>query len=230
MPTSSKNILTRRSLLKAALLSGSGLALDSVGFVWPTLLRAGQGDPFAGGKQLGTVDFLGEPPVPLEAPQGLELDGRQYTDLSALETADTVTPAEKFYIRTRASQLLPDSATWQVRLGGLVERPVSVAIESLKKIARPMGAHLLECAGNVRQARFGLVSVGNWAGIPVPEILERAKAKPGAPRVLVSGFDRYAHESRTSVPGASWVFTREQLEKAGAFLATDRLHSVWLFR
>jgi len=216
-----KTAMTRRSLLKATLLSASGLALDLSGFAWPALLQPRQKDPFAGGKQLGTVDFLNEPPVPLEAPEGSELDGRLYTDLSALEAADTVTPVEKFYIRTRASELLPDAAPWQVKLGGLVERPVSLSIESLKKTAKPMGAHLMECAGNVRQARFGLLSVGSWAGIPVPEILDRVKAKSAATRILVSGFDRYAHESRTSVPGASWSFTREQLEKAGAFLATE---------
>ncbi|HVH69871.1 MAG TPA: molybdopterin-dependent oxidoreductase, partial [Candidatus Dormibacteraeota bacterium] len=156
-----------------------------------------------------------------EVPQGTELDGRQYTDLSTLEASDEATPAEKFYIRTRASELLPDSATWQVKLGGLVERPVSLANESLKKTAKPMSVHLMECAGNVRQARFGLLSAGSWTGIPVSEILDRATARSPATRVLVSGFDRYAHESRTSVPGASWIFTREQLEKAGAFLATE---------
>jgi len=226
MPTSSKALLTRRSLLKATLLSGSGLALDLSGFAW-SVFPPLQKDPLAGGKQLGTVDFHNEPPVPLEVPQGSELDGRLYTDLSLLEASDAVTPAEKFYIRTRASELLPDSARWQlklggqVKLGGLVERPESLAIESLRKTARPMGAHLMECAGNVRLARFGLLSVGTWAGIAVPEILDHVQAKSAAARVLVSGFDRYAHESRTSVPGASWIFTREQLEKSGAFLATE---------
>lgn len=221
MLTSPKTMLARRSLLKAALLSGSGLAVDFAGFAWPAVLQPWQKYPLAGGKQLGTVDFFNEPPLPPEGPQGSELDGRLYTDLSLLEGPDTVTPSEKFYIRTRASELLPDSATWQVNLGGLVERPVSLAIENLKKTAKPMGAHLMECAGNVRQARFGLLSVGSWAGIPVSEILDHAKAKSVATRVLISGFDSYAHESRTSVPGASWVFTREQLQKAGAFLATE---------
>lgn len=224
-------MLTRRSLLKAVLVSGTtwGTAwvTDVSRIAWADSLAGQRKDPFAGGKQLGTVDFLNEPPVPFEIPEGSELDGREYTDLSALEAADAVTPMEKFYIRTRASELLPDSATWQVRLrgqvklGGLVERPASLTIESLKKTAKPMGAHLMECAGNVRQAHFGLLSVGTWAGIPASEILDRAKTESGAGRVLISGFDRYAHESRTSVPGASWVFTREQLEKAGAFLATE---------
>jgi DMSO/TMAO reductase YedYZ molybdopterin-dependent catalytic subunit len=216
-----KTAMTRRSLLKATLLSGSCLALDLSGFAWSTIPEPRQKDHLAGGKQLGTVDFLNEPPVPLEVAQGSELDGRLYTDLSALEASDAVTPAGKFYVRTRASELLPDSASWQVKVGGLVERPASLGIESLKKTAKPMGAHLMECAGNVRLARFGLLSVGSWAGIPVPEILDRVKAKSAATRVLVSGFDRYAHESRTSVPGASWIFSREQLEKTGAFLATE---------
>lgn len=221
MLISSKTLITRRSLLKVTLLSGSGLAIDFGGFDWPGLLPPWQRDPFSGGKQLGTVDFVNEPPLPLEAPQGSELDGRLYTDLSALEGPDAVTPAEKFYIRTRASELLPDSTSWQVKLGGLVERPESLAIENLKKTAKPIGTHLMECAGNLRLARFGLLSVGNWTGIPISEILERVKAKSTATRVLVSGFDRYARESRTSVPGASWIFSREQLEKAGAFLATE---------
>ena len=220
MPSSVKTIITRRSLLKATLLSGSGLALDYAGFAWPAALPQ-QKDRLAGGKQRGTVEFLSEPPVPLEVPQGSELDGRLYTDLSALEGPEALTPAEKFYIRTRASELLPDGATWQVKLGGLVEKPVSLAIEDLQRTAKPMGAHLMECAGNVRQARFGLLSVGSWTGIPVSQILDRAKAKPTAARILISGFDSYAHESRTSVPGASWVFSREQLERAGAFFATE---------
>ena len=221
MASSTKAIITRRSLLKATLFSGSGWALGFAGFAWPAPPQPRQKDPLAGGNQVGTVDFVNEPSVPFDVPQGSELDGRVYTDLSLLDSKDAVTSAKKFYVRTRASELLPDSASWQVKLGGLVERPASLAIERLKKTAKPMGAHLMECAGNVRQARFGLLSVGDWAGIPVPEILDHVKAKSAAMRVLISGFDTYAHESRTSVPGASWVFTREQLERAGAFLATE---------
>ena len=212
-------MLSRRSLLKSSLFSGSVFFFDFAGVVWPGSLRAQQ-DPSPNGKLVGSLDFIDESPATLDIVEGSELDGRLYSDLSTLELENPIMSTERFYIRTRASELLPDPATWQVKLGGLIEQPINLAIESLRKAAKPMGTHLMECAGNVRQARFGLLSAGAWAGVAVSEVLDKAKAKSRAARVLISGFDRYATESRTSIPGASWAFSREQLEKAGAFLAT----------
>jgi DMSO/TMAO reductase YedYZ molybdopterin-dependent catalytic subunit len=216
-----ETMLTRRSLLKATLLSGGALLADFGGIAWPESHRPQQNDPFAGGKRLGTVDFINESPVPLDIPQGAELDGRLFSDLSALEPQDLVTPTERFYIRTRASELLPNPLGWKIAVGGLVERPANLLIADVKKAAKPMGVHVMECAGNVRLTRFGLISAGNWAGVPVSEILENTKPRSTATRVLISGFDNYATVSRTSVPGASWIFSLEQLQAAGAFLATD---------
>jgi DMSO/TMAO reductase YedYZ molybdopterin-dependent catalytic subunit len=214
-------MLSRRALLKASLLSGSALFFDFAGVAWPRSPWTQQKDPFPSGKLLGTLDFIDEGSAPLDIVEGSELDGRLYSNLSKLEPENPITPTERFYVRTCASQLLPDSNSWQVKLGGLVERPLNLGIESLRKAAKPMGRHLMECAGNVRLARFGLLSVGEWAGVPVSEVLDLAKAKSATARVLVAGFDRYSTESRTSIPGASWAFSREQLEKAGAFLATE---------
>lgn len=212
--------LTRRAALKATLVSGGALLSGCWEMVWPGAQQPVQNDPFAGGTHLGTVDFVNEGPVPLDTPQGAELDARLYTDISGLGPEHLVTQINKFYIRTRASELLPDSATWQVKVGGLVERPTNLGIETLKKDAKAMGLHLMECSGNTRLTRFSLISVGNWSGVPLAGILEDAKPKPGT-RVLVSGFDRYATESRTSIAGASWIFTLDQLKVAGAFLATE---------
>jgi DMSO/TMAO reductase YedYZ molybdopterin-dependent catalytic subunit len=221
MPSRTKTKLTRRSWLKATMLSGGALLADRHGIAWPITARSQETDPFAGGRRLGIVDFINEGPVPLDTPQGSELDGRLYTDLSTLEPPSAITLAEKFYIRTRVSELLPDPTTWQVKVDGLVDRPLNLGIESLKKAARPMGAHVMECAGNVRLARFALISAGNWAGVPISEILDNTKVRPSATRILISGFDRYAKESKTSVPGASWIFSLEQLNAARAFLATE---------
>jgi DMSO/TMAO reductase YedYZ molybdopterin-dependent catalytic subunit len=221
MSAHKKAMLTRRSLLKGSLLSGSVFFFNSAGALWPSSLRTQPKDSPRGGQLLGTLDFIDESPVPLDIAQGSELDGRLYCDLSRLEPENPTTLTEKFYIRTRASELLPEPASWQVKLGGLIERPINLGIEGLRKAAKPMGTHLLECAGNVRLARFGLLSVGDWAGVSVSQILDKAKVKSATARVLISGFDRYATESRTSIPGASWAFSRAQLERASAFLATE---------
>jgi len=178
-------------------------------------------DAFSGGKQLGLVDFAGEPWVPLDTPLGAELDGRLYTDLARLTPEPSVTPIENFYIRTRASQLLEDPKPWAIRLGGLVRQPLDLTQERWKNMAKPAGVHLMECAGNARNVHFGMLSAADWAGVPLLEVLDMVKADARPTLVLISGFDRYRAESATSVPGASWIFTVEQLKSARAFLATE---------
>jgi DMSO/TMAO reductase YedYZ molybdopterin-dependent catalytic subunit len=173
------------------------------------------------GQLLATIPFTGEAPIPMESPLGAELDGRLYTDLSALNSQTLVIPTDRFYIRTRASELLESQKTWQVRLRGTTAEPYRLTMEDLKRMAKPMGTHLMECAGNDRSAHFGMMSVTDWAGAPLFDIFDRVKTSPKANRVLISGFDTYATKSASSVPGASWVFTKEELKNAGAFLATE---------
>ena len=169
---------------------------------------------------VGVVEFTGEAPVPMDEAFGAELDGRLYTDLSRLASENRVIPVEQFYIRTRASNLLDSHKPWLVRVAGDVVKPFDLRIEELRQMERPMGLHLLECSGNVRSVHFGMIGVAEWTGAPLSNILERTKPKPNAKRVLISGFDTYTAKSASSIPGASWVFTPEELKKAGAFLAT----------
>jgi len=144
-----------------------------------------------------------------------------YTDLSRLTPQTTVTATENFYVRTRASELLQGPKKWVVRLNGLLTKPVELSLEEVNKSAKPMGVHLLECAGNARSVHFGLMSAADWAGVPLADLLASAKAKPQSTRILVSGFDTYPTRSVSSQPGASWVFTWDELKRARAFLATE---------
>jgi DMSO/TMAO reductase YedYZ molybdopterin-dependent catalytic subunit len=183
--------------------------------------RVEQDDVFAGGKQLGTVDFIDEGRPEMDTPVGEELDGRLFTDLSTMRFGEEVTPTEHFYVRTRASQLLPTTNSWTVKIGGFVENASSLSIEELRRRAKPMGFHLMECSGNARFAHFGLISVTKWTGVSLADVLGGVKAKATANRVLISGFDQYHMESTSSIPGASWIFPQEELKSAGAFLATE---------
>ena len=211
----------RRKLLQGLLVAGGALLAGFDKLAWSKSLGSLGLDPIAEGKELGVVDFVGEAPVPMEKVFGAGLDGRMYTDLSKLTPQDRVMPTEKFYIRTRASELLESQKPWVVRVGGLGARPFDLGLEDLKKMAKPMGMHLMECAGNARTVHFGLMSVADWTGVALPEILDIAKAKPQARRVLISGFDAYTTKSVSSVAGASWIFTLEDLKSSKSFLATE---------
>ena len=72
----------------------------------------------------------------------------------------------------------------------------------------------------MREAHFGMLSVADWAGTRVSEILDSVKVEKAASHVLISGFDRYPDSSSTSLPGASWIFSVDELKASNAFFAT----------
>ena len=184
-------------------------------------------DAFLGGEFLGVLPFSKEGRIPLDVAIGEDLDGRLYTDLSKLsldtpDTSPTLLPTERFYIRTRASSLLqPGDLNFMSLFARNDPKPQHLSVELLQKQARSMGMHLLECAGNSREACFGLISVADWGGVPLAEVLDRISPTHATGRVLVSGFDRYDSPSLTSQPGAGWIFSREQIHSSGVFLATE---------
>jgi DMSO/TMAO reductase YedYZ molybdopterin-dependent catalytic subunit len=214
-----KRGIGRRELLRGSILTGGVLLSGFDKLRWTEFAPTQDADPFRGGTQLGVVGFSDEGRAPLDEAIGAELDGRLFTDLSKLKPENSVTPTSDFYIRTRASKLLDTGKPWSIPLGGLIEKPFTLEAQDLEKIAQPMGVHLMECAGNSRSARFGMLSVADWEGVRLEDILEKVKSERRGTRVLISGFDQYAGESRSSVAGASWIFPFEQL-MPGAFLAT----------
>ena len=82
-----------------------------------------------------------------------------------------------------------------------------------------MGPHLFECSGNANPSNFGLMSVAEWDGIPLTDIVAGLKPGSDAAGVLVSGFDHVGQVSSRSTVGASWVFPLASLNKLGAFFA-----------
>lgn len=199
---------TRRQLLRTSAISAAFLLLRATAIAAPDLqVRA-----------LGLVTFDDETIAPTDTLIGTGLDGRLFTDLSHLSPDRLVTPSPNFFVRTAASHLLPPPTNWKVRVEG--RQTTGLSIQSIRAASRPMGTHLMECAGNVRLTRFGLISVAEWTGIGLPEVLERAGFRSTPSWIEISGFDEYDTQSSTSVPGASWIFNVNQLQRAGAFLAT----------
>jgi DMSO/TMAO reductase YedYZ molybdopterin-dependent catalytic subunit len=176
------------------------------------------------GELVGVVPFLGEraAATPLGRMVGGEgLDARLFTDLSQIQPDRLITPTSQVFVRTAgpkdvAKRVLDD---WTLRVTG--DRHTAVAFaRNLVKESKPMGAHLIECAGNSDPQNFGLMSVAEWDGVPITMPIEKADVRRTSPAILVSGWDHEGQPSVRSVPGASWVFPAGTLEKLGAFFAT----------
>ena len=206
--------LTRREFI-----SSSIAAAFAGGRLLAALPHALQ-ESLARGRLLGTLPLGttgGRSVPPLDTLLWSGLDARLFTNLSTLTGDTLITPNERFFVRTAAPRRLPSS--WILQVGGVGIDSQTLSVETLERETRSMGVHLLECSGNSDPTNFGLMSAATWEGVPIAAILDRLRRPSPAARILVSGLDD-EQRSRTSVPGASWIFSRDDLERAGAFLAT----------
>jgi DMSO/TMAO reductase YedYZ molybdopterin-dependent catalytic subunit len=210
------------------LIPGEPLALTPAG----KLLDTDFPDPFAGGEYLGHLPFLEEPEADHMKPGRLVRKGhnaRRIIDLASLLTPEgRRTPASQFYIRTEYPDQLQVPSEWTISIEGEVKQPKSIPLKQLLPAVETKEPVLLECSENARELGFGMVSVADWAGIPIKEIIKQAHPTPKAHAILINGFDEdsYLPQSEPpykthSWPTCSWVFTIDQLLEAGAFLATE---------
>ena len=113
-----------------------------------------------------------------------------------------MTPTDQFYIRSHAPNPKIDPATFQLKIEGMVERPMSI---SLSQLANDYGnvnvTATLTCAGNRRYEHSKISPVGGvpwregaignavWGGVPLSAILKKAGVKPEAKHVWFEGLD-----------------------------------------
>jgi len=166
--------------------------------------------------------------TPLERLLSRGLNARLFTDLSTISKDDPrsqVIAPERFFVRTAAPASLPahlDASRWTIAIGGLVQSPSEMSVTSLETFGARSGRYLLECSGNTDPANYGLLSAADWAGVPLAALLDRVtptarlgrRSLGDGGRVLVSGLDDDSDPAGTSVPGASWIFSREDLDRA----------------
>jgi len=220
MTNQKENPLTRRAILKGSFIAGGVCLVGFRDLRLPFFFCRPQANSFQGGQSLGLIEFAGEAPIPLDTAMGAGLDGRLYTELSQIDPRNPTISNDKFYVRTRASEFLKDGEPGRMEVTGLVKQPTKISVAEVKKMSRPAGLHLLECSGNVRDAHFGMLSVADWSGAPLSDILDFLHVQRVASHILISGFDRYPDISSTSEPGASWIFPIDELKSSKAFFAT----------
>jgi DMSO/TMAO reductase YedYZ molybdopterin-dependent catalytic subunit len=210
------------------IIRGEPLALTPSGM----LLDTDFPDPCAGGEFLGYLRLHSEEdkfPGRLYVNSGGGHDARLCIDVASLLTPEgRLTPSDQFFIRTEYPDLLKPQPEWMIKLHGHVKQPRNVPLSSLNDLVEPKGPVLLECSGNAAQLKFGLLSVADWAGIPIEQIVKLAQPTEKAKAILIAGFDddsflpdRGPPYKTHSYPTCSWVFPIQTLVDGGAFLATQ---------
>jgi len=176
-------------------------------------------DAPSGAEPSGIVPFVDEPDVPMDTLYGDGLDGRLNTDLSKLSEQSPSIDSSRFFVRTRFPDRLALPPTWSIRVSGAVKRPPEWSVKALDREAEDCGAHVMDCAGNTRARRFGLISEARWRGVPLARLLSQLEPSRKGTRVRISGFDRRAPANASARDG-SWIFNFEDLVSTKAFLAT----------
>jgi DMSO/TMAO reductase YedYZ molybdopterin-dependent catalytic subunit len=218
MPTLTRRRFLERSVRAAAGLTIAGRALEVLA---DDQALAAVPLPFSKGNRLKDAPFIGEHGEAIGRLTGSGLGGRLAFDLSRLRPDRLIVPNRKFFIRTRYPRLLDSDEPWRIRLRGFEDPRSELLLDDLAPLVRSMGPHLIECSGNSSWRHFGLISAAEWSGAPLVQVLAQLGLPRRAKRALVSGFDPHSRRRRRdSKAGASWAFTLDQLEAAGAFLAT----------
>jgi DMSO/TMAO reductase YedYZ molybdopterin-dependent catalytic subunit len=125
------------------------------------------------------------------------------------EQIGILTPTPHFYIRTNFGVPAIDADTWRLEVSGLVERPLSLSLSELRRLPSRSVIVTLECAGNGRsrldprvegeQWELGAVSTGEWTGVPLVEVLNRAGLKPTAREIVFRAADSGTPRGRTDI-------------------------------
>jgi sulfite oxidase len=123
------------------------------------------------------------------------------TDRASLISSVTATDA--FYVRGHGAVPEIDPAAWRLRVDGLVERELSLSLETLREafVEQTLTA-TLQCAGNRREGLVavrdipgeapwgpGATGTATWTGIALADVLELAGPRDDATHVGFEGAD-----------------------------------------
>lgn len=135
---------------------------------------------------------------PERTPTG-EQTGNSLTPLH--ELTGTITPADLHFERHHAGVPQIDPARHRLLIHGMVDRPLELSVEELKRYPAVTRIHFIECSGNGRAAYRaptpqmspqlvdGLTSNTEWTGVPLRMLFDEAGVRRGATWFLAEGSD-----------------------------------------
>src|SRR4051812_18461324 len=172
MTTTATTRSTRRDMLKGTLaLAGLGL-IGIPEWVLPVLA---QGDT--------VVPFLDFPERVITNPA----PDRRIIDIRTIN--GPFTPKDQWFTTQHYGHPKVDVATYRLQVSGLVDRPLSLSVDDLRRMGNTEFVAGFECSGN-RGPLQGLSSNARWTGVPLKTVLDKSGIKPQAREFVFFGADR----------------------------------------
>jgi DMSO/TMAO reductase YedYZ molybdopterin-dependent catalytic subunit len=165
--------ITRRDALQG--LFAAGVALEFAGLSLPVLAQSEEVVPFTD---------LPAPAAPAAgaAPAPPRFDPRNLTTF-------TVSNDDFYLVQHHGIPQAVSPDSYRLRITGLVDRPVALTLDNLKKRPRLEQFVGFECSGNNNARGNPLVGNARWVGTPLAPILKEAGFKPTAREVVFFSYD-----------------------------------------
>jgi DMSO/TMAO reductase YedYZ molybdopterin-dependent catalytic subunit len=102
-----------------------------------------------------------------------------------------VTDSDSFYVISKNfSDPVVNEASWQVKVNGLVATPLTLTANDLRAMPSVTFLRTMECISN--DIGGDLISNGQWTGVPLRLVLERAGINAEATKVQFTCYDGYS--------------------------------------
>ena len=103
------------------------------------------------------------------------------------------TPTDKFATTQHYGHPDVDIATYKLKISGLVDKPLQLTLDEVKKFGSSDLVFGFECSGN-RGPIQGLCGNGKWTGVPLKKVLDAAGVKASAREFVFFGADKGEEE------------------------------------
>ena len=166
--------MNRREVIKNSLAAATLGALADFEWVLPALAQGEVMVPF-------TDSHVNPPFNANPAPDRRLYDTRSLTNV--------YTPPAEFFTTQHYGHPDVDMTAYRLKIGGLVNTPMTLTLDELKKMGSSELIAGFECSGNRRPVQ-GLIGNGRWTGIPLKTLLDKAGLKANARELVFFGSDR----------------------------------------
>lgn len=120
------------------------------------------------------------------------------------DTVGIITPSSLHYAAMHGYEAPEiDPAQHRLMIHGMVDRPLMLTIEDLKRLPSVSRIHFVECGGNTGksespnratvQQTYGYTSCSEWTGVLLSVLLKEAGVQPGASWLLAEGSEAGKH-------------------------------------